>query len=157
MREQEKQRMSARGALSILIIDPDQGDADMIDGVLTPRGHLVTRADSLGEARILCGMMAYQVLITALRLPDGDAGELLVDGGLCCKVPAIVITEKGDPPPDVVGAVGKHMGEAAHRLDAAESMRVVAMTTVRAAELAAAKGSRWARRVRGCCGRPNAS
>jgi DNA-binding response OmpR family regulator len=99
MLEAEKQRVSEQRSLDVLIVDPDEDAAAMIEGVLTPRGHRVTRTGSLSEARTLCGRVGYHVLITALRLPDGDASELLVDGGLCCKVPAIVLSSPGDSPP----------------------------------------------------------
>ena len=56
----------------ILVVDDDPGFRRLLETILTGEGFHVDTAGKVGEARRLCGTKAYALVISDLKLPDGD-------------------------------------------------------------------------------------
>lgn len=65
--------------LSILVADDMADIRDLITEWLKPAGHHVERAASGREASALLGRQPFDVLITDVMMPDGDAIGLIKD------------------------------------------------------------------------------
>ncbi len=56
----------------ILVVDDDPGFRKLLETILVGEGFQVETAGKAGEARRLCGTKAYSLVISDLKLPDGD-------------------------------------------------------------------------------------
>jgi len=56
----------------ILVVDDDPGFRRLLETILTGEGFHVETAGKVGEARRLCGTKTYALVISDLKLPDGD-------------------------------------------------------------------------------------
>lgn len=75
----------------ILLIESEDNVAKHIAQLLSNDGHFVSRAVTLSEADELCEDGRFDLLITASKLPDGPACELLTPQFACKKIPGILI------------------------------------------------------------------
>lgn len=71
--------MSPQPRLRILVVDDESADVELHKSVLEAAGYLVATAASLRLARKALSERPYQLLLTDLRLPDGDGMALLED------------------------------------------------------------------------------
>jgi CheY-like chemotaxis protein len=78
--------------LNILLVEPNDDMARVLARTLNTERHAVARAGNLAEARTLCEVARFDLIITDLHLPDGDADELIADGTPCRRTPAIVLS-----------------------------------------------------------------
>lgn len=77
---------------SILIIEDDAGLRELIREELSEAGHRVSSAPDLGSARRLLATQRPALVISDLRLPDGDGMALLAETrGLAPLAPAFLI------------------------------------------------------------------
>ncbi len=56
----------------ILVVDDDPGFRRLLETILCGEGYTVEVAAKVGDARRLCGSKAYSLVISDLKLPDGD-------------------------------------------------------------------------------------
>ena len=63
--------------LRILLVEDHRATADMIEIVLTEKGHAVTKAEDVAAALGAAGERPFDLLISDLGLPDGSGHELL--------------------------------------------------------------------------------
>ncbi len=82
----------------ILLVEDDRNHADLICRAFRTRAERMslTVAGTLREARALLAEWLPHLLITNLRLPDGDAMELLTAGKEPPGFPVVVISGDGD-------------------------------------------------------------
>ena len=71
--------MSPQPRLRILVVDDESADVELHKSVLQAAGYHVATAASLRLARKALAERPYQLLLTDLRLPDGDGMALLED------------------------------------------------------------------------------
>jgi DNA-binding NtrC family response regulator len=83
--------------LNILLAEPHDDTARAIARVLNQGGHAVTRTVTIAEARALCEMMPFHLVITERRLNDGEASELFREGGPCHRIPTLLVTIGDEP------------------------------------------------------------
>jgi CheY-like chemotaxis protein len=83
------------GPLNILLVEDHLDTAVVTERLLRRDGHVVRRADTLADARRLCGEEHFDLMVTNLQLPDGDTWELLRDGEPCRRIPAIIYSAHG--------------------------------------------------------------
>src|SRR5574337_2235968 len=62
---------------SILIVDDDLGFRGFLETVLAGESYPVAAAATLQQARDIAGRRQFGLVLTDLRLPDGDGLELL--------------------------------------------------------------------------------
>jgi len=56
----------------ILVVDDDPGFRKLLETILTGEGYQVETAAKVGEARRMCASQGYSLVISDLKLPDGD-------------------------------------------------------------------------------------
>ncbi|MBI4894051.1 MAG: sigma-54-dependent Fis family transcriptional regulator [Acidobacteria bacterium] len=56
----------------ILIVDDDPGFRKLLETILAQEGYAVESAGRVGDARRLCGQHSFSLVISDLKLPDGD-------------------------------------------------------------------------------------
>jgi len=56
----------------ILVVDDDPGFRKLLETILCGEGYPVETAAKVGEARRMCGAKTYSLVISDLKLPDGD-------------------------------------------------------------------------------------
>lgn len=56
----------------ILVVDDDPGFRKLLETILAGEGYPVETAAKVGEARRLCGTRGYSLVVSDLKLPDGD-------------------------------------------------------------------------------------
>jgi len=80
--------------MRILAVEDHADTLDLIRRVLAKRGHEVTTASTLAEARHQCEVGGFDLVICDIGLPDGDGWEL---GKLAkkCGINAIALTGYG--------------------------------------------------------------
>lgn len=71
--------MSPQPRLRILVVDDESADVALHKSVLEAAGYMVATAASVRLARKALSERPYQLLLTDLRLPDGDGMALLED------------------------------------------------------------------------------
>ena len=64
-------------AETILIVDDDPGFRGLLETILTSEGYQAATAGSVREAIRLCEQRQYHLVISDLKLPDGDGLQLL--------------------------------------------------------------------------------
>ena len=57
---------------TILIVDDDSGFRQLLEAILRGEGYAVATAAKVGEARKACGAGRYSLVISDLKMPDGD-------------------------------------------------------------------------------------
>ena len=62
--------------MRILLVDDHADTLEVFSRVLRSRGYQVEGANTLATARALCKGGGFDLLISDIRLPDGDAWEL---------------------------------------------------------------------------------
>lgn len=80
--------------MRILLVEDHLDTLSVIKRLLTLRGHLITTATTLAEARHECGLGGFELLLCDIGLPDGNGWEL---GELAreCGIKAIAMTGFG--------------------------------------------------------------
>ncbi|HEY1686623.1 MAG TPA: response regulator [Tepidisphaeraceae bacterium] len=86
--------MDQSRALHVLLVDHQDKTARDLVGLLNTDGCRVSRAATLAEAHELCEDGRFDLLVTASKLPDGPACELLDQNHACKKISGILIEEK---------------------------------------------------------------
>jgi two-component system, NtrC family, response regulator HydG len=76
----------------ILIVEDDPFFTKVLRIILTGEDFEVSSAATLGEARVLLGGLTFDVIISDLRMPDGDDGLLLLEE----------LRRKGNPVPFIM-------------------------------------------------------
>jgi DNA-binding NtrC family response regulator len=61
----------------ILVVDDDPGFRSLIETILTGEGYAVTSAGSVASAILACGKRQFHLIVSDLRLPDGDGLAVL--------------------------------------------------------------------------------
>ena len=56
----------------ILVVDDDSGFRQLLETILRGEGYEVETAAKVAEARRACGARAYSLVISDLKMPDGD-------------------------------------------------------------------------------------
>ncbi|MGC4051148.1 MAG: sigma-54 dependent transcriptional regulator [Paludibaculum sp.] len=56
----------------ILVVDDDPGFRKLLETILAGEGYPVETAAKVGEARRLCGTRTFSLVVSDLKLPDGD-------------------------------------------------------------------------------------
>ena len=62
---------------SILVIDDDPGFRELLEAILTGAGYTVDSGVSVADAKRLGAAQAYSLVLSDLRLPDGDGLEVV--------------------------------------------------------------------------------
>jgi CheY-like chemotaxis protein len=88
--------MSQSQPLNILLVEHEDATARRLAELLHSEGHALTRAGSVAEARDLCELARFDVLIANNTLPDGPACTLLLDPHPCRHLPGILLTHSTD-------------------------------------------------------------
>jgi two-component system response regulator FlrC len=60
----------------ILVVDDDPGFRQLLEAILGGEGLPVETAANVGDARRLCGTKTYSLVISDLKLPDGDGLDI---------------------------------------------------------------------------------
>jgi DNA-binding NtrC family response regulator len=61
----------------ILVVDDDAGFRSLIETILTGEGYRVSKAGSVAEAILACQRRQFHLVVSDLRLPDGDGLSFL--------------------------------------------------------------------------------
>jgi DNA-binding NtrC family response regulator len=78
---------------AILVVDDDESPRRMLALLLKKRGHQVTEADGAAAAARLLEGGSFDVVVTDLRMPDGDGLEVLANSRrLCPDADVILLT-----------------------------------------------------------------
>jgi len=81
----------------ILLVEDDPGHAELILRAFESEAHcLLTKTDTLDQARNILNQDQTDLIITDIRLPDGDGTELLDYEAMNILCPTIVMTSFGD-------------------------------------------------------------
>jgi CheY-like chemotaxis protein len=80
----------------ILLVDDHADTLEVFSRVLRSRGHQVEGAKTLAAAKVLCKSGQFDLLISDIRLPDGDAWEL-AKLALECGAKPIALTASAMP------------------------------------------------------------
>ncbi len=64
--------METQSKTRILVVDDDPGFRSLMETILVREGYAVETAGRVAEARRLCGQHAFSLVISDLKLPDGD-------------------------------------------------------------------------------------
>src|SRR2546423_13363175 len=83
-------------AVRILLVDDHADTLEVFSRVLRSRGYEVEGAKTLADARALCQTGRFDLLISDIRLPDGDAWELAKLAQACGAKP-IALTASAMP------------------------------------------------------------
>lgn len=62
--------------MHILLVDDHADTLEVMTRLLLQRGHHVSTATTLAEARAQCARIRFDLLICDLKLPDGDGRDL---------------------------------------------------------------------------------
>ncbi|MFM8336474.1 MAG: hypothetical protein ACKODK_13020 [Opitutaceae bacterium] len=81
----------------VLHVDSDGGEQRALEQLRRERGlaWVITPASSLAEARTRLAAEAFDVIVTELRLPDGDAFDLVPDRAALGDRAALLVTGHG--------------------------------------------------------------
>ncbi len=88
--------------MRILLVDDHEQTIRAMRSLLAAKGHQVTTAGTLADARRLCGAAPFDLMLCDLGLPDGDGRELAAVAR-DCGVRAVAVTgydRGGGPEPD---------------------------------------------------------
>ena len=77
--------------MRVLFVDDHLDTLFAMSRLLQLNGHQTTTATTLAEARRLCETLTFDLLITDIRLPDGD-GRLLAEVARKCGAKAISVS-----------------------------------------------------------------
>lgn len=80
---------------TVLVVDDDQDNAEILEASLDPVAYDITLAGSCSEARDKLATSAYDALVTDYSLGDGNAVELLESLGPARPKVAILVTGYG--------------------------------------------------------------
>jgi CheY-like chemotaxis protein len=80
----------------ILLVDDHADTLEVFSRVLRSRGYHVEGAETLADAKLLCQTGRFDLLISDIRLPDGDAWELAKLAQACGAKP-IALTASAMP------------------------------------------------------------
>jgi CheY-like chemotaxis protein len=83
--------------MHILLVEHHRDSAVMYERLLARDGHLVTRAESLAEARHAFNNRSFDLLICDVNLPDGDGNSLMRDVSAPRGVPGIALMGNAFP------------------------------------------------------------
>ena len=86
---------SPAAALRILLVEDHQPTRKTIAETLTQRGHTVSQAESIAQARILAKRNAFHIVICDLGLPDGRGYDLMRELKEKFSLPGIALTGYG--------------------------------------------------------------
>lgn len=86
---------SPAAALRILLVEDHQPTRKTIAETLTQRGHTVSQAESIAQARILAKGNAFHIVICDLGLPDGRGYDLMRELKEKFSLPGIALTGYG--------------------------------------------------------------
>ncbi len=82
--------------MQILLIDDDPSAGALVRHVLTKEGHKVTHAQTLAGGKVCIAARRFDLIITDLRLPDGDGSDVIqCVSGQASRPPVIVVTAYG--------------------------------------------------------------
>jgi len=83
--------------MRILIVDDDKDTVNALSKLISLKGHEVTAATTLADARQQCRTGALDLIISDIVLPDGDGRELARLAERCSiRVVALTGTPKSD-------------------------------------------------------------
>ncbi|OYW70275.1 MAG: hypothetical protein B7Z37_31255 [Verrucomicrobia bacterium 12-59-8] len=85
----------ARHPLTILLVEDHKDTNRLLRMSLERRGHTVTTAGSVAEARAAFPTTHANVLISDIGLPDGDGWELLREIRSASAIPAVAMSGYG--------------------------------------------------------------
>lgn len=71
--------LPAIGSLSILLVEDHEPTRNALARLLTRRGHEVTAAGSLADARRAVELRKFDVLVSDIGLPDGSGNDLMIE------------------------------------------------------------------------------
>ena len=83
------------GNPSVLIIDDDQDNVEILEAALVPYGFSCTKASSSADAKELLENQSFDAMVSDFSLGDGDAIELLETIGPARPKVAILVTGYG--------------------------------------------------------------